>query len=199
MQIIVAGRNVEISEALRARVTEKVGRLAHHFEQVHKAQVVLRVEPHPGRNQIVEVTVWADGVVLRGEEASADMYASIDHVVDKLDKQISKFRDRVIKRRRLIAGRRKHQAVVAAETALREGPGETETAPPEGPGETETAPVQIYRRKRFEMKPMTPEEAAVQMELLGHTFYMFRNSETLEVSVVYRRADGRYGLIEPEG
>ncbi|TMI81297.1 MAG: ribosome-associated translation inhibitor RaiA [Bacillati bacterium ANGP1] len=188
MQIIVAGRNIEISEALRARVTEKVGRLAHHFEQVHKAQVVLRVEPHPGRNQIVEVTVWADGVVLRGEEASADMYASIDHVVDKLDKQISKFRDRVIKRRRLIAGRRKHQAAVAAETALREGP-----------GETETAPVQIYRRKRFEMKPMTPEEAAVQMELLGHTFYMFRNSETLEVSVVYRRADGRYGLIEPEG
>lgn len=188
MQIIVAGRNVEVSGALRARVTEKVGRLAHHFEQVQRAQVWLRVESYPGRNQVVEVTVWGDGVVLRGEEASPDMYASIDRVVDKLDKQISKFRGRVIKRRRLLAGRRKQRAVVAAEAALRESP-----------GEGETASVAIYRRKRFEMKPMTPEDAAVQMELLGHAFYMFRNSETLEVNVVYRRADGRYGLIEPEG
>jgi len=188
MQIIVAGRNIEVSEALRTRVTEKVGRLAHHFEQVQRAQVWLRVEPHPGRNQVVEVTVWGDGVVLRGEEASPDMYASIDRVVDKLDQQISKFRSRVIKRRRLLAGRRKHQAVVAAEAALHRSP--VEAAP---------SPVAIYRRKRFEMKPMTPEDAAVQMELLGHAFYMFRNSETLEVNVVYRRADGRYGLIEPEG
>ncbi len=188
MQIIVAGRNVEVSGALRARVTEKVGRLAHHFEQVQRAQVWLRVEPHPGRNQVVEVTVWGDGVVLRGEEASPDMYASIDRVVDKLDQQISKFRSRVIKRRRLLAGRRKQRAVVAAEAALRKGP-----------VEAEPSPAAIYRRKRFEMKPMTPEDAAVQMELLGHAFYMFRNSETLEVNVVYRRADGRYGLIEPEG
>jgi putative sigma-54 modulation protein len=186
MQIIVAGKNIDVSEALRARVTEKVGRLEHHFEHVHKAQVVLRVEPYPGRNQVVEVTVFADGVVLRGEEASEDMYASIDRVVDKLDRQISKFRDRFIKRDRLLASRRKRQAVVAAEEALRENP-----------GEIETAPVQISRRKRFEMKPMTPEDAAVQMELLGHAFYMFRKSETLEVNVVYRRADGGYGLIEP--
>src|SRR5207244_7844197 len=109
MQIIVAGRNIEISEALRARVTEKVGRLAHHFEQVHKAQVVLRVEPHPGRNQIVEVTVWADGVVLRGEEARADMYASIDHVVDKLDKQDNKVLDRGANGRRTTSGRTQHK------------------------------------------------------------------------------------------
>ena len=186
MQIIVAGKNIDVSEALRARVIEKVGRLAHHFEQVHKAQVVLRVEPYPGRNQVVEVTVFADGVVLRGEEASEDMYASIDRVVDKLDKQITKFRDRFIKRDRLVAGRRKRRALVAAEEALREAP-----------DEIETAPVEIHRRKRFEMKPMTPEDASVQMELLGHAFYMFRNSETLEVNVVYRRADGGYGLIEP--
>jgi ribosome hibernation promoting factor len=187
MNIIVAGRNIDVSEALRARVTEKVGRLVKHFEHVQKAQAWLRVEPHAGRNQIVEITVWGDGLVLRGEEASQDMYASIDLVIDKLDKQISKFKSRVITRRRTLAGRRKQQKVAAAEAALREPP-----------PDTEDGPVQISRRKRFEMKPMTPEEAAIQMELLGHTFFMFRNSETLEVNVVYRRAQGSYGLIEPE-
>jgi ribosome hibernation promoting factor len=187
MNIIVAGRNIDVTEALRARLTEKVGRLAHHFEQVHKAQAWLRVEPHGGRNQIVEVTVWGDGLVLRGEEATADMYASIDLVVDKLDKQISKFRDRTIRRRRTVAGRRKQREVAAAQAALRD------------PGTEPEAALEIYRRKRFEMKPMTPEDATVQMELLGHAFYMFRNAETSEINVVYRRADGRYGLIEPEG
>jgi putative sigma-54 modulation protein len=194
MNIIVAGRNVDVSEALRARVTDKVGRLAHHFEHVQKAQAWLRVEPHPGRNQVVEITVWGDGVVLRGEEATQDMYASIDLVVDKLDKQISKFRSRVIKRRRTLAGRRKQQEAAAAEAALREHP----PAPMAAAAEAQGAAVEIYRRKRFGMKPMTPEDAALQMELLGHAFFMFRNSETLEVNVVYRRADGRYGLIEPE-
>ena len=194
MNIIVAGRNVEVSEALRTRVTEKVERLAHHFERVQKVQALLRVEPHPGRNQIVEVTLWGDGVVLRGEEASQDMYASIDRVVNKLDKQISKFRSRVIKRRRVMAGRRKQQAAAAADAALRAG---LLSEQPRD-GESGRAPVQIHRRKRFEMKPTPPDEAAVQMELLGHAFFMFRNSETLEINVVYRRADGRYGLIEPE-
>ncbi len=188
MNIIVAGRNIGVSPALRARVVEKVGRLAHHFEQVQKVQAWLRVEPHPGRNQVVEITLWGDGLVLRGEEASHDMYASIDVVADKLDKQISKYRSRVIKRRRTLAGRRKQREAAAALAALREQS-----------GDADATAVQIIRRKRFEMKPMTPEDAALQMELLGHTFYMFRNSETLEVNVVYRRADGRYGLIEPEG
>lgn len=190
MNIIVAGRNIAVSPALRERVVDKVGRLAHHFEQVQKVQAWLRVEPHPGRNQVAEITLWGDGLVLRGEEASHDMYASIDVVVDKIDKQISKFRSRVIKRRRTLAGRRKQQEVAAAQAALRAAIGE---------GPAEAAGVQITRRKRFEMKPMTPEDAALQMELLGHAFYMFRNSETLEINVVYRRADGRYGLIEPEG
>ncbi len=187
MNIIVAGRNIEVSPALRERVVEKVGRLAHHFEHVQKAQAWLRVEPHAGRNQVVEVTLWGDGLVLRGEDASHDMYASIDVVVDKLDKQISKFRSRVIKHRRTLAGRRKQREAAAAQ-ALRERS-----------ADAEAAPVQITRRKRFEMKPMTPEDAAIQMELLGHAFYMFRNSETNEMNVVYRRADGQYGLIEPEG
>lgn len=193
MNIIVAGRHIEVTGALRARVTEKVGRLSRYFEQVQKAQAWLRVEPYPGRNQVAEVTLWADGVVLRGEEASEDMYASIDLVVGKLEKQISKFRSKVIERRRTMAGRRKQQAVAAADAALRRG-SEPEEAPPD---ESASGQVAIRRRKRFEMKPMTPEDAAVQMELLGHAFFMFRNAETLEINVVYRRADGSYGLIEP--
>lgn len=193
MNIIVAGRHIEVTGALRARVTEKVGRLSRYFEQVQKAQAWLRVEPYPGRNQVAEVTLWADGVVLRGEEASEDMYASIDLVVGKLEKQISKFRSKVIERRRTIAGRRKQQAVAAADAALRRG-SEPEEASPD---ESASGQVAIRRRKRFELKPMTPEDAAVQMELLGHAFFMFRNAETLEINVVYRRADGSYGLIEP--
>lgn len=195
MNIIVVGRHIDVSDALRARVTEKVGRLARHFEQVQKAQAWLRVEPHPGRNQVAEVTLWADGVVLRGEEASEDMYASIDLVAAKLEKQISKFRSKVIDRRRILAGRRKQQAVDAADEELRR------SEPPSGPTSAEEGveAVQIRRRKRFEWKPMTPEDAAVQMELLGHTFFVFRNSDTLEVNVVYRRDDGSYGLIEPSG
>lgn len=192
MNIIVAGRHVEITDALRERVTEKVGKLARHFDQVQKAQAWLRVEPYPGRNHVAEVTLWADGVVLRGEEASGDMYASIDLVVDKLEKQVSKFRSKMIDRRRILAGRRKQQAVAMAEAGLRGGA-------QEGSGAAEAGTIQIRRRKRFGLKPMTPEDAALQMELLGHAFFVFRNSETLEVSVVYRRADGSYGLIEPAG
>jgi len=194
MNIIVAGRHIEVTDSLRTRVTEKVGRLTRYFEQVQKAQAWLRVEPHPGRNQVAEVTLWADGVILRGEEASEDMYASIDLVAAKLERQISKFRSKVIDRRRTLAGRRKQQAVAAADEVLRRA-----TPPGEPAAAKDTADaVHIQRRKRFELKPMTPEDAAVQMELLGHTFFMFRNSETLEVNVVYRRADGSFGLIEPE-
>ena len=195
MNIIVAGRHIDVTEALRARVIEKVGRLSRYFDQVHKAQVWLRVEPYAGNNQVVEVTLWADGVVLRGEEASADMYASIDLVVEKLEKQISKFRGKLIERKRTLASRRKQQEVAAADAALRRA-ATVEEMPAE---EIPASPVRIARRKRFELKPMTAEDAAVQMELLGHAFFVFRNADTLEINVVYRRADGSYGLIEPEG
>jgi putative sigma-54 modulation protein len=195
MNIIVAGRHIDVTEALRARVIEKVGRLSRYFDQVQKAQVWLRVEPYPGRNQVAEVTLWADGVVLRGEEASGDMYASIDLVVAKLEKQISKFRGKLIERKRTLASRRKQQAVAAADAAIRRAAAVEEVPPEEDPAGL----VRIARRKRFELKPMTAEDAAVQMELLGHAFFVFRNADTLEINVVYRRADGSYGLIEPEG
>lgn len=188
MNVIVAGRRIEVTDALRRRVVEKVEKLARHFEHVQKVQAWLRVEPHPGRNQVAEVTLWADGLVLRGEEASEDLYGSIDLAVDKIERQIHKFRSRVIDRRRTLAGRRKEEARAV------ESP-EPEAVPEEAP----LGPaVDIRRRKRFELKPMAPEDAALQMELLGHTFFVFRNADTLDVNVVYRRSDGSYGLIEPD-
>ena len=185
LHVIVQGKHIAVTPALRDYAEEKVGRVTRYFDHVQEAQVVLSVERRRGdvgRAQVVEVTVRGDGVLLRGEEASEDMYASIDLVVEKLKKQIERYRSKFIDRRRLAESRKKTQALVRADRALRAGPRE----------------LQIVRVKRFAMKPMTPEDAALQMELLGHDFFAFRNASSLEVNVVYKRADGNYGVIEPE-
>ncbi|MDQ7843788.1 MAG: ribosome-associated translation inhibitor RaiA [Armatimonadota bacterium] len=179
------GKNITVTPALRDYAAEKLARATRYFDHVKEAQVVLSVERRRGqvgRAQVVEATVSGDGVLLRAEEASADMYASIDLVADKLRKQIERYRSRFIDRRRLTESRRKTAALAAARRALRAGP----------------RTPQIVRVKRFAMKPMTAEDAALQMELLGHDFFVFRNAKTLEVNVVYKRADGHYGVIEPE-
>ena len=185
LHVIVQGKHIAVTPALRDYAEEKVGRVTRYFDHVQEAQVVLSVERRRGdvgRAQVVEVTVRGDGVLLRGEEASEDMYASIDLVVEKLKKQIERYRSKFIDRRRLEESRKKTRALAQANRALRAGPRE----------------LQIVRVKRFAMKPMTPEDAALQMELLGHDFFAFRNASSLEVNVVYKRADGNYGVIEPE-
>ncbi len=182
--VIVQGRHMDITPALKQYAEEKIGKIERHFDQVQKAQVVLNVERRDelGKAEIAEVTVWGDGVILRGEEASADMYASIDRVVEKLQKQIEKYRSRMIEKRRIDESRKRTRRVVAAEAALHSGP--------DVPN--------LVRIKRFAMKPMTVEDAALQLDLLGHSFFVFRNAETEKVNVLYRRTDGQYGLIEPE-
>ena len=185
LHVIVQGKNIAVTPALRNYAAEKLDRVTRYFDHVREAQVVLSVERRRGavgRAQVVEVTVSGDGVLLRGEEASADMYASIDLVTEKLRKQIERYRSKFIDRRRLAESRKKTAAMARARRVLRAGP---------------RVP-QIVRVKRFAMKPMTPEDAALQMELLGHDFFVFRNASTLEVNVVYKRADGNYGVIEPE-
>lgn len=182
--IIVQGRHMDITPSLKQYAEEKIGKIGRHFDQVQKAQVVLNVERRGelGKAEIAEVTVWGDGVILRGEEASADMYASIDRVVEKLQKQIEKYRSRMIEKRRIDESRKRNRRIVAAEAALHSGP--------DVPN--------VVRIKRFAMKPMTVEDAALQLDLLGHSFFVFRNAETEKVNVLYRRTDGQYGLIEPE-
>ncbi len=184
LHVIVQGKHIDVTAALRGYAETKVGRLARYFDLVQEAQVVLSVERRGnlGKAQVVEVTMRGDGIVLRGEDASEDMYASIDLVAAKLKKQIEKYRSKLILRRRITESRRKARMMTSAEAALRAGPRDP----------------RIVRTKRFAMKPMTPEDAALQMDLLGHAFFAFRNASTMEINVVYRRTDGHYGVIEPE-
>ena len=184
LHVIVQGKHIAVTPALREYAEEKLGRITRYFDHVQEAQVVLSVERRGnlGKAQVVEVSVRGDGVVLRGEEASPDMYASIDLVAEKLKKQIERYRSKFIDRWRHEESRKKTEALARARRALRAGPQEP----------------QIVRVKRFAMKPMTAEDAALHMELLGHSFFAFRNASTMEVNVVYRRIAGNYGVIEPD-
>ncbi len=189
MNVIVQGRNLDVPAPLRQYAERKIGKITKLFKDIQKAQVVLSVKRDGtlGRAQTVEVTVWGDGIMLRGEEATADMRASIDLVVEKLEKQLEKVRSRLIERRRSQESRRRARDHEAAVAELQAGV---------APG-AEAEPA-IVRMKRFAMKPMTAEDAAVELELLGHDFYVFRNAQSGAVNVLYRRRDGNLGLIEPE-
>ncbi|HSL93687.1 MAG TPA: ribosome-associated translation inhibitor RaiA [Bacillota bacterium] len=173
MQITVRGKNIEITDALRDYVLKKLKRLDRYFDGAGEGQATLTVEKDRHR---VEVTINVNGLMLRGEETSPDMYASVDLVVDKLEKQVDRYRTRISKRVR-----------TAGPAAWPQEAREEET---------DDAP-RVVRNKRFPMKPMMVDEAIMQMNLLGHDFFVFSSAETEQVNVVYRRKDGNYGLIEP--
>jgi len=175
VRIEVRGKNIEVTEALKDYVEKRLSKLEKFIEDVRVAQVTLSVE---GESHKVEVTIPLNGVILRGEEETEDMYSSIDLVVDKLEKQIDKYKTKLYRRYRGIGFRK---------SLVREL-------------ESSREPVEqfkIVRTKRFALKPMDVEEAVMQMNLLGHNFFVFFNSATEEVNVVYRRNDGNFGLIEP--
>ncbi len=173
MRITVKGKNIEVTDALQRYAEKKVEKLGRYFENIKSAVVTQSTQ----RNwHIVEVSLEADGMILRGEERSDNMYASIDAVVEKLEKQIKRFKGKLIDR-------------VHEETP--------EETIPVGGAEEEEMPT-IVRTKRFPIKPMTPEEATLEMEMLNHDFYVFRNGDTDMINVVYKRHDGNYGLLEPE-
>lgn len=184
----IQGKHLTVTDALRAYVTEKLAKLPRYFDQVQDAQVVLSVarDRTRGRAQVAEMTVWCDGLVLRAEEASEDMYASIDLAAEKLERQIEKYRSRVIEKRRSDESRRRERQASTAEAALHASPDDESVRPT------------VVRTKRFAMKPMTVEDAIVQMELLGHAFFVFRQAGSERIGVLYRRRDGHYGLIEPD-
>jgi len=177
MRISITGKNIEVSEYLRDLINKKVGKLERYFPKDTEIQVTMAVE----RNRhIVEVTIPYENIIIRGEEVTGDMYASIDNVLDKLEKQIFKHRTRL--ERDLKAGAFKYDTPLYGDAYE-----ETEE---EGP--------RIVRVKRFAIKPMNEEEAMLQMALLGHSFYVFENADTGDINVLYARRDGNYGLIEPE-
>lgn len=172
------GRNIEITDAMRSYAEDKLQRLDRFFDQIVDARVVMsydeRVGGEPAR---VEVQVNVPNGIVRAEERGADTYAAVDLVVDKLERQLKRFKQRLRDKRADVPPPNADLPPADAEPAEREP--------------------SIVRTKRYVLRPMSPEDAAIEMEALGHAFYLFRNVDTDLVSVIYLRHDGDYGLIEP--
>ncbi len=180
MQFHVKGRNLEVSDAIRSYAERKLSKLERQLKDP-RVELELTVERNPSvaANHVAEATIWTQGPVLRAREASSDMRASIDQLVDKLERQVTRYRNRGRSRRR--------------RAARSNGPA------PEGmPAMNEDVEPTIVKTKNFGVSPMSPDEAVLQLELIGHDFFVFRNTASGEVNVVYRRRDGQYGLIEPQ-
>ncbi|MEI6915324.1 MAG: ribosome-associated translation inhibitor RaiA [Armatimonadota bacterium] len=186
MIVKVKGKHIEVTPALREYAEKKLSKLSKYFGEIKEARVVESVQ----RNQhIIEVMLEGDGILLRCEERSDDMYAAVDVVLEKLEQRVRKFKGKLYDRSHHIGPRDKEarRDQVRVENEAQDG----------AEGDEEYEP-NIARVKRFPAKPMSPEEAARQMELLHHDFFVFVNSDTQQVSVVYRRKSGDYGLLEPE-
>jgi putative sigma-54 modulation protein len=180
MQFQVKSRNVEVSDAIKTYAEEKLSKLDRQLDDP-RVELELAVEKNPSiaDNQVAEATIWTKGPVLRARESSSDMRSSIDQLVEKLERQVTRYRTRGRDRRR--------RAVRANDPA---------TAPDTVPVDDE-AP-EIVKTKHFALNPLSAEEAVLQLELVGHDFFVFRNAASEAVNVVYRRRDGGYGLIEPQ-
>ena len=176
MKYIISGKNIEVTPGLRTAIEQKLGKLERYFTPETDVIVTLSVEKE---RQKIEVTIPMKGTIIRSEQVSDDMYVSIDLVEEIIERQLRRYKKKIID---------KHQ----------EGPAAILSDLNDIPEEDDTDEIKIVRTKRFGMKPMFPEDACVQMELLGHAFFVFQNAETDEVNVVYKRKNGSYGLIEPE-
>lgn len=174
MKITISGKNIDVTEGLKAAVNEKLGKLEKYFTPDTHVIVTLSVEKE---RQKIEVTIPVKGNIIRSEQVSNDMYVSIDLVEEVIERQLRKYKNKIADKQQEAGN---FQKEYLEHDYL------------------EDEDIQIIRTKKFGMKPMYPEDACVQMELLGHTFFVFRNAETDEVNVVYKRKNNTYGLIEPE-
>ena len=174
MKITISGKNIDVTEGLKAAVNEKLGNLEIFFTPDTNVIVTLSVEKE---RQKIEVTIPVKGNIIRSEQVSNDMYVSIDLVEEVIERQLRKYKNKIADKQQEAGN---FQKEYLEHDYL------------------EDEDIQIIRTKKFGMKPMYPEDACVQMELLGHTFFVFRNAETDEVNVVYKRKNNTYGLIEPE-
>lgn len=173
MKFIISGKNIVVTDALKDRVESKIGKLNKFFANETEVHTTLSVEKN---RQIIEVTIPFKGMIFRAEQTNDDMYAAIDKVVDVLERQIVKNKTRLTKR-------------------FKDENFKFEGLDANYKDEEDTG---IIKMKKFHLKPMTQDEAILQMNLIGHEFFMFRNSDTNQINVVYKRKDGNYGLIEPE-
>ena len=175
MNIMIRGKHIEVTDALKDYVTKRVTKLERYSDEFQDVTVTLLVEKDRHR---VEVTAPINGMILRGEEETSDMYQSIDLVLEKLERQIDKYRTRILKRLRTKA-LKDHEAEHPLQASEEEDH-------------------QVVRNKKFYAKPMSVDEAILQMNLLGHNFFVFTEADTHQMNVVYRRKDGDYGVLKPE-
>ena len=174
MKFIISGRNIDITDGLRSAVEDKLGKLERYFTPDTEVIVTMSVEKE---RQKIEVTIPVKGNIIRSEQVSNDMYVSIDLVEEVIERQLRKYKEKIVAKQQ-DGGNFKKEFLEKESEPLDE--------------------VRIIRTKRFDMKPMYPEDACIQMELLGHNFFVFCNAENEEVNVVYKRKGNTYGLIEPE-
>ncbi|AEE14398.1 sigma 54 modulation protein/ribosomal protein S30EA [Thermodesulfobium narugense DSM 14796] len=178
MQIVVKDKGVNLSEDLKNYTTNKISKLEKFFKKIIEVQVVLS-KTSAKKNKLIfsaEVTIFAAGSTIRAQERSEDLRTAIDLVYDKLERQISKYKEKLVQRHRNLMN--ENFLEQKSEEVVHEN--------------------KIVKTKKFPLKPITPEEAIIDMELLGHNFYVFINSQTMDVNVIYKRNEGGYGLIEPE-
>ena len=176
MKFIISGKNITVTEGLKTAVQDKLSKLERYFTPDTEVVVTLSVEKE---RQKIEVTIPVKGNIIRSEQVSNDMYVSIDLVEEVIERQLRKYKNKLIARQQ--EGGNFQSEFFEAEQDT-----------------SNNDEIKIIRTKRFGIKPMFPEDACVQMELLGHNFFVFSNAETDEVNVVYKRKDGSFGLIEPE-
>lgn len=179
MQLIISGKNLEVSDWLKEYIEKKIGKLDRYLPALNEARVELALEntKNMKKSQVVQVTLRSNGTIMRGEERSSDFTVAIDTVAEKLYKQIERYKGK------------RYRGRTQSEQA---------TQLPETESSIQAETPRIVRVKRFRTPPMTAEEAIEQMELLGHNFFVFANREHGKINVLYRRNDGNYGLIEPE-
>lgn len=182
MNYNIRGENIEVTQPIREYVEKKISKLNRYFDTPPISDVHVNLSVYNDEQQI-EVTIPMTDLLLRAEEQHADLYAAIDLVVDKLERQIRKHKTKVNRKFRQ-KGAEKHIFADLEKEA-------------NGAADMESDEIEIVRTKRFNLKPMDSEEAILQMDMLGHAFFVFTNAETDDTNVVYKRRDGKYGLIEP--
>jgi len=178
LTINVRGENIEVTPAIREYVEKRISKMEKYFSDDSNPIAHVNLKTYPSKGTKVEVTIPLSAITLRAEEVNDDLYAGVDLVIDKLERQIKKFKTRVNRKSR-------------EKGTIKDIPLDDVT-----PDEAEEDKSQIVRTKRLSLKPMDAEEAVLQMEMLGHEFFIFEDSETNGASIVYKRNDGRYGLIE---
>lgn len=206
MALTVRSKNFKLSSGIETQVRKRIDRISHHLENIDQSEVLLTQEPtrfNPQRVQhIAQVTLRTkNNNLIRAEVANADLLTAVDEAVDKLQRQIERFKGRYYQRKKGKQGVGKSSAEIVNERAVavpEVAPAAVEAAPLQTEAVAEEEPGEIVRVKRFAVKAMLPEEAIEQMELLGHSFYVFLNADEDELNVLYRRTDGNYGLLQPE-